>query len=102
MKTKVARSKILEGGQETDEGTRVARADRIFAGRKTDRLISVSRACVRARHRDVGRPGEEEGKADTADDVVFARSGLIASNYFNELLATAPLAANKIFEIITG
>ena len=57
---------------------------------------------MRARHWDDGGPGEEEDKADTADDVVFARSGLIASNYFNELLATAPLAANKIFDIITG
>ena len=46
--------------------------------------------------------GEEEDKADTADDVVFVGSGLIASNYFNELLATAPLAADKIFDIITG
>ena len=71
------------------------RRDRIFAGRKTDRLIGVSRARAFA--------GEEGDKADTADDVALVGSGLIASNYFNELLATAPLTGRRQdLDIITG
>ena len=46
--------------------------------------------------------GEEGDKADTADDVALVGSGPIASNYFNELLATAPLVADKILILSQG